>query len=580
MPELTALTFSPIFERALLYAAIAIATLVAFTNWRRGDARAFREPLIAFFALWFVEGALLVSTAAPALLPPALVQGLDFAAIVLLAWGFLASSLSPRAGGILLGGGLTLATAFSVFSFSIMRLAGSQPAWIDMAWSIGSLVVSASATLALGLRRSPDRTSGSIAAFAALALSAALDLLSLPDLSRVCVLVAFILFPLGLYQRALSDLRSIHETLREFSQSALKQTQELVTLLEASTYLFTSFDLDELSRKVVEHAALGIDADRAVIILTDPAAPQTLRVSSSYPRGSVGTGQTFLLNTQPALTLAMTSGDPLRIGPRGQGAAQLMRLLDIDRLGPMVVQPLATQDNTIGVFVAANTERGREFSDGQIRLLEALGAQIAAAIVNAQLYRGLDAQARELARVLATREHEVSWYTSILESIGDGVIVTDRNDRVVLANSAVPRLLDTPLEYVLNHPLGVIFERMLPLGSAPDLAAMDRGTDVVRAAFEFGDATLNISLTPVHSLSGERLGVVVVIQDVTQGRRHAQNRAQFIERIAQESRTPLETIKGYADLLAKGAAGDLPPAARGFVETIRANAERLSAQAD
>jgi len=329
VPELTALTFSPIFERALLYAAIAIATLVAFTNWRRGDARAFREPLIAFFALWFVEGALLVSTAAPALLPPALVQGLDFAAIVLLAWGFLASSLSPRAGGILLGGGLTLATAFSVFSFSIMRLAGSQPAWIDMAWSIGSLVVSASATLALGLRRSPDRTSGSIAAFAALALSAALDLLSLPDLSRVCVLVAFILFPLGLYQRALSDLRSIHETLREFSQSALKQTQELVTLLEASTYLFTSFDLDELSRKVVEHAALGIDADRAVIILTDPAAPQTLRVSSSYPRGSVGTGQTFLLNTQPALTLAMTSGDPLRIGPRGQGAAQLMRLLDI-----------------------------------------------------------------------------------------------------------------------------------------------------------------------------------------------------------------------------------------------------------
>ncbi|HLF27839.1 MAG TPA: ATP-binding protein [Anaerolineae bacterium] len=580
MPDALSFTLSPLLERALLYVAIAVATSVAFTNWRRGDAHAFREPLLAFFMLWFIQGALFAATAAPNLIPAPLTRGLDFATIVLLAWAFLAAALPARFGGVLLGGGMTLAAALSAFATSAARLAGGEPTWIGPAWSIGTLIVSGGTALTLfGLRRSPDRTSGTIAAFAVLALSAAFDLLLLPDLSRVCRLIGFSLFPLGLYQRALSDLRTTQDTLREFSESALRQTRELVTLLEASAYLFTSFDLDELLRKVVEHAASGIEADRALIALTDESAPQTLRVGSCHPRGIVDIGQTFALNVQPALALAMSSGEQVSVGPRGQGAAALLRLLNLERLGPSIVQPLSTQHNTLGVFIAANARDRREFSDGQKRLLEALGAQIAAAIVNAQLYRGLDAQARELAHVLATREQEAGWYASILESIGDGVLVTDKADQVILANTVAVHLLDTPLDYMLHRPLGFIFERLKPLRGAPSVAEAGRasGSDVVRASFEFGATILHLSLTPVHSLRGERLGVVAVFRDTTLDHQRDLSRIQFIGSIAQEFRTPLATIKGYADLLAKGAAGSLPAAALGFVETIRANAERLSA---
>ncbi len=507
-------------------------------------------------------------------------RGLDFAAVVLLAWGFLAASLSRATGGAILAIGLTLAAALSVFSISAARMPEGAPGWIDSVWLFGSLLVSGGAVIALAARRSPDRTSGSIAAFAALALSGALDLLQLPDLARVSRLIGFWLFPIGLYQRALGDLRATQEALREFSQSALKQTQELVTLLEASTYLFTSFDLDELLRKVVQHAAVGIDADRAVIALSDESAPQTMRLGSSYPRALVEIGQTFALSTQPALMLSVSSGEQLSVGPRGQGAAALARLMNAEQLGPAIVQPLQTQDNTIGVFVAANARGGRDFSDGQKRLLEALGAQIAAAIVNTHLYRGLDEQARELARVLAAREQEAGWYASILESIGDGVLVTDKTDQVILANRVAAHLLDTPLEYVLNRPLGLIFERMTPLSDAPDPAAPGRaiGAEVVRAQFALGARTLHVSLAPLSSMGGDRLGVVAVFRDVTHERQTELNRVRFIGSIAQEFRTPLATIKGYADLLAKGAAGSLPPAALGFVETIRANAERLAAQ--
>ena len=203
--EAITLTLSPILERALLCVAVAVATLVAFTHWafthwRRGDARAFREPLIVFFALWFVEGALFAAVAAPSLIPAPLVRGLDFATVVLLAWGFLASSMSPRASGALLGGGMTLAAALSAFSISVARVAGGEPAWIGAVWSISSLSVSSATALTLALRRSPTRTGGSIIAFAALALSAALDTLLLATLASIGRLIAFWLLPLGLHQ--------------------------------------------------------------------------------------------------------------------------------------------------------------------------------------------------------------------------------------------------------------------------------------------------------------------------------------------------------------------------------------------
>ena len=579
MPETAALSFSPLLERALLYVAIAVATLVAFTHWRRGDTRAFREPLMAFVALWFVEGALFAAAAEPTLLPAPLVRGLDFAAIVLLAWAFLASSFPPRISSVILGVGMTLAAAFSAFSLSVSRVSGGEPFWIASVWSMATWIVSGATTLTLILRRSPDRTFGSLAAFAVLTVSAGFDWLLLPDLARLSQLIAYSLFPLGLYQRALSDLGTTQDTLREFSQSALKQTHELVTLFEASAYLFTSLDLDDLLCQVVEHAALGVEADRAIIAFTEPQNPSTIRVAGSYPRGSVEIGTTFAINTQPALSLAMTSGEQTSIGPRGQGAAPLARLLQIKSPGPAIIQPLATQDLALGVLVTANTGK-REFGEGQLRLLKSLGAQITAAVENARLYQQLDVQAKELARVLAARDEEIGWRASALESFADGVVVTNRSDQVILANTAATRILDTPRDQLLNRSLGVVFDRMTPLSSAPmiDPAEATLGADVVRATFVLGDRIVHTRMTPVQSMLGERLGLAVLLRDVTREYEYAAARSEFIGNIAREFRTPLTTIKGYADLLAKGSAGELPPAALGFVETIRAHADRLGAQ--
>ncbi len=53
-------------------------------------------------------------------------------------------------------------------------------------------------------------------------------------------------------------------------------------------------------------------------------------------------------------------------------------------------------------------------------------------------------------------------------------------------------------------------------------------------------------------------------------------RRQFVSLVTHELRVPMTSIKGYTDLLLKGIVGPISDAQRNFLQTIRANVERMS----
>ena len=55
-----------------------------------------------------------------------------------------------------------------------------------------------------------------------------------------------------------------------------------------------------------------------------------------------------------------------------------------------------------------------------------------------------------------------------------------------------------------------------------------------------------------------------------------QLKSDFVSDVAHELRTPLTAITGYVDYLLDGSAGEVVPAQRGFLQTVRRNAERLT----
>ena len=79
-----------------------------------------------------------------------------------------------------------------------------------------------------------------------------------------------------------------------------------------------------------------------------------------------------------------------------------------------------------------------------------------------------------------------------------------------------------------------------------------------------------MQLTPL--LRGE---VLLLLRDVTEERRAAATRRDFVANASHELRTPVAAIRGAAETLLSGAL-ERPEAARSFVEIVHRQAERLA----
>jgi two-component system phosphate regulon sensor histidine kinase PhoR len=161
---------------------------------------------------------------------------------------------------------------------------------------------------------------------------------------------------------------------------------------------------------------------------------------------------------------------------------------------------------------------------------------------------------------------------TVLGGMLEGVIAVDRRERVVFANAAAGRMFDFRpgmvegrrlLEVVRNHTLEEAVAAVLATREPQRLETTQDGADTTSVA---------IQATP---LPGEPCpGVVLVMHDTTALRRLESLRSDFVANVSHELKTPLSSIKAYAETLRNGALSD-PQASTMFVERIQEQAERL-----
>jgi len=191
----------------------------------------------------------------------------------------------------------------------------------------------------------------------------------------------------------------------------------------------------------------------------------------------------------------------------------------------------------------------------------------------AALGTSLNTMAQNLSRQFQELTNGKQRLEQILEAMGQGVLVLDRSGRVTLTNSSIRKILETERDLVGKTPLE-IFRR-------PELEK------AVREVAEGGSAqTLEISagsgrilqanVAPVPSAAGGIESVVVVFHDLTDIRRTERMRRDFVANVSHEFKTPLTSIRGYAETLMSGAKDD-PKIAADFLKTIERNAQHLEA---
>lgn len=203
----------------------------------------------------------------------------------------------------------------------------------------------------------------------------------------------------------------------------------------------------------------------------------------------------------------------------------------------------------------------------------------------------LGQQQRALALSEAALRQQTKLLQSILGSMGEGVMVTDENGKMVLLNPAAeamvgPQSVDVPVERRAEQ-FGIFWPGTntlypaseLPLARALRGQAVDGVQLYIRNEQKPEGMHVSVNVRPLHDDDGNRGGAVAVIHDITSARRSETlllrakleadraNRAksEFLSRMSHELRTPLNSILGFAQVLEMG---DLEPDEQGPVEQI------------
>ena len=229
--------------------------------------------------------------------------------------------------------------------------------------------------------------------------------------------------------------------------------------------------------------------------------------------------------------------------------------------------PCVSNEGTIAVLALGRKDTGEPLNSEDTSLLAAVAGQIATALENARLYRQLHAKAAELDRLHTFNEN-------ILESLDDGLLVANLDDRIVRWNRALEQMYGIAPVAAIGRTLDDVFDagvadairaarRDTALGAATSRIRLQGRGDRVTSAMVV-DATI-VPLRASQAVAPTTVGTIVILQDVTR-RVELEEQLQISEKmasigllaagVAHEVNTPLTGISSFTQMLLEGADPD------------------------
>jgi len=189
-----------------------------------------------------------------------------------------------------------------------------------------------------------------------------------------------------------------------------------------------------------------------------------------------------------------------------------------------------------------------------------------------QLAQAFNEMSLNLSKLVGEISTEKTRLAAVLANMSDGIIMTDTEGKVILANKATenlfnfqePNAISKPLiEVIRDHEVDEILKQCLRTGQEQTVQ------------FESGISKRFLRAIAIPIAQGKLGGALLLFQDLTELRGLQTMRRELVGNISHELRTPLAGIKAMVETLEDGAIDD-KEAAMDFLVRIDSEVERLA----
>ncbi len=318
--------------------------------------------------------------------------------------------------------------------------------------------------------------------------------------------------------------------------------------------------------------------------LVDPEGVLSVQANLGYPNDSAG-GLADFFGYAELLRQAIDTGEPVQVPSPQLPYERGGDLLEKAGAASILIAPLAFGEERLGALVMAST--GRELGEDWIPFAKAVGNEVGQSVC--------------LARTLSLLRESEEKTARIVDTMVDGLVMTDRNGRVTFANAAAERIFGQPAAGLKGHKysnfgctISTVDGHPLPEAESAAAQVIETSQTVrdVEWALERPDGSqliLSTNAAPIRDAEGNIVGVVRSLRDITRRKRTEKELVRQAEQLARynaeleqfayvaahDLQEPLRTVASFTQLLARRYKGQLDPQADKYIDLVVGGCARM-----